>query len=224
MADPSSPESTERERRLEEILAAYLAAEDAGQAPEPEALITRFPDLADELCAFLQELERIRSLAAPLRAVAGAAGDPAELTDPEVGPTRPALPQPVGITTQTTHSLKTTVVLTLQPADDPDATAEVTPDDPPTSDVLDGGTRIRYFGDYELIKVLGRGGMGVVYKARQLSLNRPVALKMLQTGALASEDELRRFQNEAEAVAQLDLPTSCRSWKWAGTRNSVISP
>jgi serine/threonine-protein kinase len=66
--------------------------------------------------------------------------------------------------------------------------------------------RIRYFDDYELIRVLGGGGMGVVYKARQISLNRPVALKMIRSAALASEDELRRFQNEAEAVARLDHP------------------
>ncbi len=68
------------------------------------------------------------------------------------------------------------------------------------------GTRIGYFGDYELQRVLGEGGMGIVYKARQLSLNRSVALKMIRAARFASADEVRRFQNEAEAVARLDHP------------------
>ena len=68
------------------------------------------------------------------------------------------------------------------------------------------GTLVRYFGDYELIREIGRGAFGIVYKARQISLNRPVALKMIRSAALASEDELRRFQNEAEAIALLDHP------------------
>ena len=62
------------------------------------------------------------------------------------------------------------------------------------------------FGDYELLAILGTGGMGVVYEARQKRLNRTVALKMIKTGILAGEPEIRWFRREAEAVARLDHP------------------
>src|SRR5262245_23399961 len=65
---------------------------------------------------------------------------------------------------------------------------------------------LRSFGDYELLQQIARGGMGVIYKARQISLNRIVAVKMMLPGLVVSEAEAQRFQTEAEAIANLRHP------------------
>jgi serine/threonine-protein kinase len=157
-------DSAERERRIDQILAAYLEAERVGQAPAREELLSQHPELAADLRSFFADKDRFGLMAEPIRPVAPEAqvqGDRA------AGPPRLAPGEPLA---------------------------------PPV------GAMVRYIGDYELLEEMARGGMGVVYKAQQLSLNRTVALKMILAGELASPADVRRFYREAEAAANLDHP------------------
>ncbi|MGZ0169677.1 MAG: serine/threonine-protein kinase [Planctomycetales bacterium] len=78
----------------------------------------------------------------------------------------------------------------------------------PTDDAESPGETVsgRQFGRFELLEELGRGGMGVVFRARQTDLNRIVAIKMILVNRLASQDHIRRFYQEAQAAGRLSHP------------------
>ena len=172
--------NTENELRLEQVIAAFLAAEDAGSSIDREGLMATHSDIADELQRFFRGHDRIGRLAAPFRAAAAPAV--LDTTDALTVDLSPRPPSANG-----SHPVAANGNGLVEPENDRRA-------------------RVRYFGDYELIEKLGQGGMGVVYKARQVSLNRSVALKMLKSDLLVGDDDLRRFQNEAEVNALLDHP------------------
>jgi WD40 repeat protein len=179
-----SPEA-ERARRLLTIRVAYESSVRDGQALDRDVLIAENPDLADELASLFARPVVPETVTPSTIFPTGAAPGSQTRTLLPLGPD--AAPAGSG-----SPSTRTIIV-------------EETPTSPTRP--LASGDIVRRFGDYEILGELGHGGMGIVYRARQISLGRAVALKVILAGQLASPRELARFQNEAEAVANLDHPS-----------------
>jgi WD40 repeat protein len=156
------------------VLQEVLLLRQGGEQPSTEELVARFPDLAEDLRGPLS-LEQFLLSSVPT-AVGRAAPASEQATVP------PQLPkQPTG----------------------PHANTAEAPTRPGTAANEDNGPPLASVPGYRVLGVLGKGGMGIVYRAEQTALRRTVALKMILHGDYAGAEERRRFHGEAEAVAQL---------------------
>jgi serine/threonine protein kinase len=165
----------EREQRLNDILLAYVEAIEAGHVPDRRQLLALYPEFASELSDFFEGRDRVEVMSGPLRDFSRSGMIQAAL---EI--TKEAGPRPGANETRTSSSDVASPANSSGPA-----------------------SELGQLGDYRLIREVGRGGMGIVYEAHQISLNRRVALKVLPFAAALDPKQLQRFKNEAQAAAQL---------------------
>lgn len=170
----SMSDAAPSEEPVEEAFAAYLRSCDAGEIPNREEFLAQFPDIADDLKTLMETADQVIGMT-----MAGGGTGPTADTGADT------VVSNLGSGADSGQDPAATLPMANRPKGDP------------------GPTLPFDLGEYRLLEVLGRGGMGVVYLAKQKHLDRNVAVKMIRSGILAGEDEVKRFYTEARAAASL---------------------
>jgi TRAP-type uncharacterized transport system substrate-binding protein/tRNA A-37 threonylcarbamoyl transferase component Bud32 len=180
LSDSSMPIPSEADDPIDEAFAAYLRSCDEGSIGSREEFLARFPEMADELRHLMDAADAIDRFTGADTKESGDSDKPVPGAD-------------------------TVDIMSVGANDSGEDPAATLPEaNRPKGDP--GPTLPFDLGDYELLEVIGRGGMGVVYRATQRMLNRTVAVKMIRGGMLACENDVRRFYTEAQAAAGLHHP------------------
>jgi serine/threonine protein kinase/tetratricopeptide (TPR) repeat protein len=176
----------EQKERLSVILDRYIAELEQGVPQNPQSLLAANPDIASRLELYLRSLSDLQGIAAGFTPVAPSAESQ--------GGQKPGQPS-----SQRGETDAQSVPKLSPPAK---------PTDSATISLLDSSDAQRSveLGDFILSREIGRGGMGVVYEGRQVSLDRRVAVKVLPFAAVLDSKQIARFKNEAQAAAQLHHP------------------
>jgi len=200
------------EMKLDQALLDFMRRFDAGKIEDREIFLNEYPEIASQLRTLLDAADLIESMAGPTLSELGNASSAAQSQDRQQlrdQASSVADPNAQTLALQKNGNQKNNRAISISPDESTLPPPMNRSDFSLTSlaNTSNSQSILPYrFGDYILEQVLGRGGMGVVYLAFQVQLERRVAIKMIRSGCLASEDEVNRFHTEARSVASLAHP------------------